>query len=74
MIARLTRPPICITPSAPSTWLTLLVERYIRMLSAEDIPNPLGQQLTVGAVLSDLLSLAEAPTPAAIAELLGAPA
>jgi hypothetical protein len=51
--------------------LTLVVDRFVRNMVAEGVPDPLAQRLTLGVVLFDLVSPAEAPTPAAIAELIG---
>ena len=70
-IAALT-PSAVIQPATPALTLTLLLDRYVRNLSAEGVPDVLGQQLTLGAVIFDLCVLAECPFPPAVAELIGA--
>ena len=54
--------------------LTDLTGRYIDLLAAEGVPDPLGARLTVAVVLADLLSLAGAPVPRAIEDRLQEPA
>jgi hypothetical protein len=71
IIAALT-PPATIQPAQQATYLTLLVERFVRNMVADGVLDPLAQRLTLASVLYDLLTLAEAPTPAAISELVGA--
>jgi hypothetical protein len=54
--------------------LTSLAARYVDLLAAEGIPDPLGARLTVAVVLADLLALAGAPVPRAIEDRLQEPA
>jgi len=54
--------------------LNVLMAALVVELIEHDIPHPLTQELSVFAVWSDLCRLAGEPLPAAIADLLDAPA
>ena len=54
--------------------LTQLVTDYLAELQDGGVDDPLGTQLTVAAVLADLLTLAGEPLPAEIAARLEEPA
>ena len=54
--------------------LTTLAERYVSDLEDAGIPDPLAERLAVAAVLADLLTLAGAPLPPALAARLEEPA
>ncbi len=53
---------------APSTSLEALSRRYVAMLERAGVPDPLTTQITVAAVLADLLMLAGEPVPPAVLE------
>ncbi len=58
---------------APTTSLEALSRRYVTMLEAAGIPDPLTTQITVGAILADLFALAEQPIPPDVAASLQYP-
>ena len=56
------------------TTLQELVADYLATLEDDGISDPLGERLSLAAVLADLLALAGEPLPAAIAARLEEPA
>jgi hypothetical protein len=50
--------------------LEALIDRYVRTLRAEGIPEPLGERFTLAAVVYDLCQLADVRTPAAVLALV----
>ncbi len=49
------------TVHTPRLDLQALSSRYVAMLEASEIPDPLLQRITVAAVIADLLTLAGMP-------------
>jgi len=62
------------TTTATATDLTALTARYVALLAAEGVPDPLGARLTVATVLADLLALAGVAVPYDIEARLQEPA
>lgn len=54
---------------APSTRITDLMAALVAELEAGDIPDPLGQPLTLGIVWADLCRLAGEEPPPAVAAM-----